>query len=61
MTTPTTPQHEPSYEELKAADEFVATLVPRADDMKGGYYPLWHGWALRDAFYAGVRFAASEQ
>ena len=47
-----------------AADAFVDDLVARgrfdapADNaLQWGY--LWHGWALRDAFYAGARWAES--
>ena len=43
--------------ELEAAAAFRDTLSDRADDMKHGVYPLWHGWALVDAFHAGVEWA----
>lgn len=42
---------------LVAADAFRDTLIPKADQMHSGYYPLWHGWALHDAFVAGARWA----
>jgi hypothetical protein len=41
----------PPIELLKAADDFVHAMVPRADG--GGSIPWWHGWALRDAYIAG--------
>lgn len=44
-----------------AAEEFVQDLVarekydlPAENGVSWGY--LWHGWALRDAFYAGARW-----
>jgi hypothetical protein len=49
----THPSPEASIEENIAADAFRKTLVPRADDPIN---LLWHGWALFDAFVAGVRW-----
>jgi len=43
-------------EDIQAGDEFRKSLVERADDWKGPA-PLWHGWALMDAFLAGVDHA----
>jgi hypothetical protein len=43
-------------EDLKAGDDFRRSLIPRADGDRGGA-PLWHGWALMDAFLAGVDHA----
>lgn len=43
-------------EELQAGDEFRKTLVPRAD-AHNGPAPLWHGWAIMDAFLAGIDYA----
>ncbi len=43
-------------EELKAGDDFRESLKPRADDWKG-LAPLWHGWAIMDAFLAGIDYA----
>lgn len=43
-------------EELKAADAFRSSLKERADDWRGPA-PLWHGWALFDAFLAGIDYA----
>jgi hypothetical protein len=40
-------------EELVAGNAFRDSLVRRADsDFSGA--PLWHGWALMDAFLAGI-------
>jgi hypothetical protein len=41
-------------EVLRAGDAFRESLFPRADAHRGPY-PLWHGWALMDAYLAGVR------
>ncbi len=41
-------------EELEAATAFRDQLVPRADEHAHGTYPLWHGWAIVEAFLAGV-------
>lgn len=40
---------------MSAAYAFVDSMVPRADDNILDS-PLWHGWALRDAFVAGANF-----
>lgn len=40
-------------EELKAGDDFRNSLVTRADADHHGA-PLWYGWALMDAFLAGI-------
>lgn len=42
-------------EELQAGNDFRGSLVARADGNRGGA-PLWHGWALMDAFLAGVDY-----
>lgn len=44
-----------------AADAFRDTLLPKADQMHAGYYPLWHGWALHDAFVAGAAYQAGRR
>ena len=43
-----------------AADAFRTTLLQKADahTPHAGKYPLWHGWALYDAFVAGAKFRA---
>lgn len=43
-------------EELEAGDTFRIGLVPRADAYSGPY-PLWHGWAILDAFLARIDYA----
>lgn len=45
-------------EELVAADDLVQSLTDRAD-ARNSIYPLWHGWALREAFLAGIDYARS--
>lgn len=49
---------ERDIEDLIAGNAFRETLVPRADQMRAGC-PLWHGWAIMDAFLAGVDYARS--
>jgi len=46
-------------EEVKAADAFVQTLVPRLDAHNP--YPLWHGWAIMDGFFAGIDYARKQR
>lgn len=41
-----------------AGNAFRDTLVPRADSDSHGA-PLWHGWAIMDAFLAGIDHARS--
>lgn len=40
-------------EDLEAANAFRDSMVARADSEWHGA-PLWHGWALFDAFLAGI-------
>ena len=40
-------------DEMVAAYAFVDAMVPRADG--GGPVPWWYGWALREAYLAGVQ------
>lgn len=43
--------------EVLAAYQFVETMVEKTPyRFVGG--PMWHGWALREAFLAGVHWAA---
>lgn len=42
-----------------AANHYVDTLLPRADVQFP--YPLWHGWALREAFEAGVKWQMEQR
>lgn len=43
-------------EELQAGDEFRKSLLVRADSAHHGA-PLWYGWALMEAFLAGIDWA----
>lgn len=45
-------------EPIDAAYKFVESMVSRADSSAGGA-PMWFGWALTDAFLAGVEFHKS--
>lgn len=47
---------EPALNELAAAADFTNALIPRADVYTREGYPAWHGWALTDAFIAGITF-----
>jgi hypothetical protein len=47
-------------EDLQAGDAFRNSLLDRADAAKDGA-PLWRGWALMDAFLAGLDQARAEQ
>ncbi len=51
---PTTINHTGTPEAMKAAFKFPDGLRP--DVMVDGKYPAWHGWAIRQAFLAGVQF-----
>lgn len=46
-------------EDLEAANAFRDTLVARADGTKDGA-PIWHGWAIFDAFLAGQDHATRD-
>lgn len=43
-------------EDLVAGDDFRRSLIERADSFNGEA-PLWHGWAIMDAFLAGIDYA----
>jgi hypothetical protein len=43
---------------FKASYAFVDSMIPQAD-LYNGSAPLWHGWALREAFKAGVSMIAA--
>ncbi len=43
-------------EDLEAANAFRDTLLAKADGDRHGA-PLWHGWAVFDAFLAGLDHA----
>lgn len=40
---------------LKAADAFRSTLMDRVDARAHGMAPLWHGWAIVEAYIAGYQ------
>jgi hypothetical protein len=44
-------------EELQAGNAFRETLIPRADDKAN---LMWHGWAIMDAFLAGIDWARAQ-
>ncbi len=46
----------PSDKQQIAAYEFIQSVEGRADADKDTF-PLWHGWALREAFLAGIEYA----
>lgn len=41
---------------VDAGWRFREELVPRADSWLG-HAPLWHGWAIMDAFIEGIKWA----
>lgn len=47
-------------DEIVAADKFVTGVLRSANSFDGSA-PLWHGWALREAFYAGILYERSKQ
>ena len=47
-------------EELKAGEAFRSSLICRADGWHS-HAPLWHGWALMDAFLAGIDYARKQK
>lgn len=51
MTTPAT-EFDPPLSVLLAAYAYVDTMVPEADYMDGSA-PMWHGWAVREAWLTG--------
>jgi hypothetical protein len=44
-------------QDLQAADEFRRSLMPQVDFKTPDGAPLWHGWAVFDAFLAGLDHA----
>lgn len=40
--------------DMPAGYVFRQTLVPRADDIRSDGSMLWRGWAIMDAFLAGI-------
>ena len=56
MTGKDQKQDRPTEDDLDAANEFRKTLIARADAQHGAAL-LWHGWAIFDAFLAGLDHA----
>lgn len=46
--------------DLEAANSFRDSLVARSDGRSGSGAPLWHGWAIFEAFLAGLDHARDE-
>lgn len=44
-----------SHEDYMAASKFKLSLTNRADAHDFSR-PLWHGWAIMDAFFAGIEY-----
>lgn len=51
-------KEQPDPKAVEAATKFVESMLDRADTLTP--YPMWHGWALREAFLVGVEFAMEE-
>ena len=45
-------------EELAAAHRYVESVAHTADN-PDEYGPMWHGWALREAFMKGIEWERS--
>ncbi|MES2625915.1 MAG: hypothetical protein V4628_11605 [Pseudomonadota bacterium] len=55
-------QRESLHPDVVAAYNYVNIVVPTADynaNVIGA--PLWHGWALREAFLAGISHAEKQE
>lgn len=46
--------------ELEAGSAFRQELIERADARDSSGSPLWHGWAIMEAFLAGIDYARSQ-
>lgn len=55
------PEAASSNDAADAAVAFRDSLAPKADEWRHGAYPLWHGWALYEAFLAGVKWHESRR
>lgn len=55
------PDKRQTLRDINASDAFRNTLLPRRDAVTDGGYPLWHGWAIMDAFLAGADYARSHE
>lgn len=47
-----TPDH---IDDIKAGSAFRESLLTKADAVSSSGAPMWHGWAIMDAYLAGVR------
>jgi hypothetical protein len=47
-------QHRASKEEVDLSYEYALSVIGTADDIENN---LWHAWALREAFLAGMHAA----
>ena len=56
---PTDGAKEPSIEDIEAGDAFRETMIPRADAINLGA-PMWYGWAIMDAYLAGLYAGRAE-
>ena len=43
-----------------AANNYVLSVVDTCDYKVSGVFPAWHGWALREAFLAGISYAQKQ-
>lgn len=49
----------PIHPDVLAAYQYVDGVIDTAD-IHAGISPAWHGWAIREAFLAGVSHAESK-
>lgn len=59
-----TPEHDKRkigslFDEVNRAYDYVVSVEATADEYRG-LAPLWHGWALREAFLAGISYERSK-
>ena len=47
------------FEELAAGNNYRNSMIEKADGVAPSGAVMWHGWALMDAFLAGVDYARS--
>lgn len=47
-------------EDIEAGWAFRESLVHRAD-VRNRHAPLWHGWAIMEAFLAGIDYARATE
>lgn len=57
-----TPEHTkrvPPNTDIAAAYQYITTVLDTSDYQPPGY--AWHGWALREAFLAGISYAQEQR